>query len=174
MRMIDFARPNDFSRGPSRPEASCSASTWGSVRPASPRPPTRSQSRRDKPPQSCFEPPSSRSMMRSLGQYFRDRLGARVGTRTRPATDVGLLLVVDADGLEDRGKDLGRANLVVLDRLAVLVAGAIRRAAADAGAGQRDAPGGGKVIAAEAGVDLRRAAELGQRDDQRILKEAAA
>src|SRR5687768_2095584 len=92
-----------------------------------------------------------RSIFAALGQHFRNRLRPRVGQRDRAAADVVVLFMVDADGAEDRGKDLGGADFSVLDFAAVLVAGAIDRAAIYAAAGHGDAPGRGKVVAAQAG-----------------------
>src|SRR5262245_15382807 len=99
------------------------------------------------------------------GQDFLDRLRVRLRQRDRARADIVVLLVVDAEGAVNRCKELRGANLAVGDLVPRGVALAVAGAALDAGAGERRAPGAGEVVAAEAGVDRWRAAELGQRDD---------
>ena len=84
-----------------------------------------------------------------------------------------LFLMVDAECLVDGGEQLGGTDLAVDDGPAGRVGLAVDRAAADSTAGERGAPGGGEVVAAQAWVDLRRAAELGERDHQRAFEQSA-
>ncbi len=103
------------------------------------------------------------------------RIGSVPGSvsGTGRAPTMYCFLMVDAECLVDGGEQLGGSDLAVDDGPAVGVGLAVDRAAADATAGERGAPGGGEVVAAQAGVDLRRAAELGERDHQRAFEQPA-
>ena len=82
-----------------------------------------------------------------------DRLGARIGQRHRARADVVVLLLIDAQSAVDGGEQLGGADLALGDAVALGVGLAVDRAALDAAAGQRRAPGRGEMVAAQAGVD---------------------
>src|SRR5262245_61131980 len=92
-----------------------------------------------------------------LCQNFIDGLDADIGQGHRTAANLIVLLVIDADGLKDRRKDLARADFAFFDCVSVLVAGAIDSSAADAATSERYAPCGRKVITSQTGVDLWRA-----------------
>src|SRR5688572_15640321 len=100
----------------------------------------------------------------ALRQHFPDRLRPRIRQRQRSRADVVVVLMVDAEGLENRGEELSRAHFAFDDRVPVVVALAMHAAAFDPAPGEGDAPGAGEVVAAEAGVDLRRTAEFRERD----------
>src|SRR4051812_42464799 len=90
-----------------------------------------------------------------LGENFKDWLGTNIGERHWPAADLVLLLMIDPDGLKNRRKDLARTDLAILHRHSVVIGRAIDGATANAAPGQRDAPSRRKMIAPQAGVDLR-------------------
>src|SRR5262249_10193178 len=81
--------------------------------------------------------------------------------------------VVDAQQATDSGHEVADGDGTIGHRGRALIGGADDLAAADAAAPQDGAPGAGVVVAAAAGVDLRRAAELAHPDDERIAEPAA-
>src|SRR5947207_896712 len=108
-----------------------------------------------------------------LGEHVLDGLGARLGQGDRACADHVMFLVVDTEGPIDGGEQLGGTDLTVNDGPAVRIGLAVDGSAADAGAGECGAPGGGEVVAAQAGVDLGGAAELGERDHQGVHQQPA-
>src|SRR4051794_7351694 len=91
---------------------------------------------------------------------FLDRLDARGGQRDRAAADVVVLGRVQTQRRVDGREQAAGVNLLGHHRVALRVGLPVHRAALDAGPGDGATPGAGEVVAAEAGVDTRRAAEL--------------
>src|SRR5262245_61671230 len=95
-----------------------------------------------------------------LRQNLANRIGSAVGERNRPA-DVRHVLVgvVDAEGFEDRGEEIGRPDGArFLNGGAVFAGASEDRPAADAAATDHGRPGVRIVIAALALIDTRRTA----------------
>ena len=81
--------------------------------------------------------------------------------------------MADAEQVEDRRRQVLGLDLVGAGVGAQGVAGAIHLGRPDACAGQGEAEDVAPVVAAALAVDLRRAAELADGDDQRLVEQAA-
>src|SRR5262249_47186891 len=103
-----------------------------------------------------------------------DRLRVGVGNADRP-TDIReiLLLRIDAERLADGGDQVGDGDGMFLDGGAVRAGLADDLPRLDATAGENRAPRRGVMVAAIAGVDLRRPPELAHPEHQRRIKQAA-
>ena len=82
------------------------------------------------------------------------------------------LIRVDAEGMAERGVEVRDLHGVVLRFVAVFVGRADNRATLDAAASHEAGEDVRPVIAAGVFVDLRRAAEFAEHDDQRLLQHA--
>src|SRR4051794_14356055 len=111
--------------------------------------------------------------MNSSRQNLAHRFRPWIRKRDWTGADVVVLLVVDAERTVDRRKQSGGIDFAVDDAIAGFVATAINGAAFDATAGKRRTPGRGEVVTAQARIDRGRAPEFGERDDERVLQQAA-
>src|SRR5262245_1277113 len=113
------------------------------------------------------------AMPRELRQYPRNRLPVRQHEVRAVLAVEDSRRAVDADGLIDGRSDIGGRIGSGGGEGALLVGGADHLADFGAGAGEEDRAGGAPVVAAAVFVDLRRAAELGEEDDERAIEQPA-
>ena len=114
-------------------------------------------------------------MFLALRQDFLHHIAMHVGQPHVAAAEAeGQALVVDAEQVQHRGVQVVNLDLVLDGFVAVIVGGAVDRAAFDAAAGQPDGEAKRVVIAAVGPLGEGRAAELAGPDDQRRLQQPAA
>src|SRR5688572_13943777 len=105
------------------------------------------------------EPPHNQqsTINHTLTKHGLHGLDAGVDERVPAAADVVVLLRLDAQGRVDRREETPRVHLLRDHLVPLVVRLAVHRAALDAAtAGDSGTPRAGEVVAAEAGVDLRR------------------
>src|SRR5205823_4083703 len=109
-----------------------------------------------------------------LGENAADHLAVNIGQAHVAAAEAeGDVGVVQAEQVQHGGVQVVHFDSPVNDVIAVLVGGALDRAAADAAAGQPHGEAVGVVFAAVAALGHRRAADLCPRNDERALQQAA-
>src|SRR5262249_31049956 len=108
------------------------------------------------------------------GDNLRDQLAVDVGeTHVAAVEEIGQLRVIDAEQVQHRGVQVMDGDGLLLGFIPELVAGSDDLTAFDAGAGHPYGHGAGVVVAADALLRDRHAAEFAVPDDERVVEEAA-